>query len=245
MAAMNVGPTATKKTVLEQLLEQGMVLVALDARVHGVDVPTHLGKDPQLRLNLSYRFGLPMTVEDWGVAATLTFAGVPYSCRFPWAAIFLLVSHVSGQPYLFPDDIPAELLSQAPEMAASMVPRTSGSAAGESERPKLTLISSKPVSPEETKLAAPVAAAVDHAEGAAAAAKPPRTKGERRVSTTTSKRKNARQESSASPLENETVDVPPATNVELAPSDDPSAASDQDNPRPQRPRRRGHLRLVK
>ncbi len=29
-----------------------------------------------------------------------------------------MVSHVSGQPYLVPDDIPAELLSQSPEMAA-------------------------------------------------------------------------------------------------------------------------------
>lgn len=134
---MNVGPTATKKNVLEQLLEQGMVLVALDARIGGVDVPTHLGKDPQLRLNLSYRFGLPMAVDDWGVCATLTFAGVPYDCRFPWTSIFLMVSHVSGQPYLFPDDIPAELLSQSPDMATdaqAVVPKAGP------ERPKLTLV---------------------------------------------------------------------------------------------------------
>ena len=185
---MNVGPTATKKNVLEQLLEQGMVLVALDARVEGVDVPAHLGKDPQLRLNLSFRFGLPMVVDEWGVAATLTFAGIPYNCRFPWTAIFLMVSHVSGQPYLFPDDIPAELLTQAATDHAQNTEQTrtddalprAGVPAG---RPKLTL-----VQPAGVASSMPDAAI------------------------------------------EETLSPP---------------TPDEDSPRPRRPRRRGHLRLVK
>jgi stringent starvation protein B len=107
-ASMDVRDTESKKTVLTDLLEQGMVLVTLDARCAGVDVPKHLGGDAQLRLNLSYRFGLPMQLDDEAVTATLTFAGTPYACRLPWNAIYLFVSHVTGRPILFPADVPSE-----------------------------------------------------------------------------------------------------------------------------------------
>ncbi|MBN1961893.1 MAG: hypothetical protein JW841_13185 [Deltaproteobacteria bacterium] len=105
---MDVRDRESKKTVLNELLAQGMVLVTLDARSDGVDVPQHLRGDAQLRLNLSYRFGLPMQLDDVGVNATLTFSGTPYPCRLPWSAIYLLVSHVSGRPILFPADVPSE-----------------------------------------------------------------------------------------------------------------------------------------
>jgi stringent starvation protein B len=227
------GPTATKRSVLEQLLDQGMVLVALDARVDGVDVPSHLAGDPQLRLNLSYRFGLPMSVESWGVRATLTFAGVPFTCRFPWAAIFLVVSHVSGQPYLFPDDIPAELLNEAPEMAATLGPPTTG------KRPKLTLIRSdssknapesepgepaRPVGRRRSPAKATVAS-IDAKEGASGAAeRPPK----RRPAAA----KAVKPVPSPAPAEaaKAAEDSPPPS-----PADSPASS----------PRRRGHLRLVK
>jgi stringent starvation protein B len=105
---MDVRDTESKKTVLTELLEQGMVLVTLDARCEGVDVPKHLAGDAQLRLNLSYRFGLPMQLDDEAVTATLTFAGTPYACRLPWNAVYLFVSHVTGRPILFPSDVPSE-----------------------------------------------------------------------------------------------------------------------------------------
>lgn len=154
MPPMNVGPTATKKNVLEQLLDQGMVLVALDARIDGVEVPSHLGRDAQLRLNLSYRFGLPMTVDDWGILATLTFAGVPFACRFPWRSVFLLVSHVSGQPYLFPDDIPPELLSQATAEAGidAKIFTSADIAPTPAARPKLRLVKTDAESASEDGL---------------------------------------------------------------------------------------------
>jgi stringent starvation protein B len=108
---MDVRDPESKKAVLTELLEQGMVLVTLDARCQGVDVPKHLRDDAQLRLNLSYRFGLPMRLDDGGVSATLTFAGTPYACRLPWVSIYLLVSHVTGRPILFPGDVPVEFAS--------------------------------------------------------------------------------------------------------------------------------------
>jgi stringent starvation protein B len=105
---MEVRNADNKRVVLAELLEQGMVLVTLDARTEGVDVPPHLRDDAQLRLNLSYRFGLPMILDEGGIRATLTFAGSPYPCCLPWRAVYLFVSHVTGRPILFPDDVPTE-----------------------------------------------------------------------------------------------------------------------------------------
>jgi len=105
---MEVRDPDSKKDVLVELLDQGMVLVTLDARAEGVDVPRHLREDAQLRLNLSYRFGLPMELDEAGVRATLTFAGSAYPCRLPWRALYLFVSHVTGRPVLFPGDVPPE-----------------------------------------------------------------------------------------------------------------------------------------
>ncbi len=97
---------ATKRALLEQLLEQSMVMVTIDARMRGVVVPDHLAADPQLRLNLSYRFGLPMQIDDSCIEATLTFGGVPFPCRLPWNSIYVMVPHSSGEPYFFPADAP-------------------------------------------------------------------------------------------------------------------------------------------
>jgi stringent starvation protein B len=99
-----------KRELLESLLERGMVMVVLDARRPGVAVPPHLARDPQLRLNLSWRFGFSMELDDWGVKATLTFGGQPFLCRLPWNSIYVMVSHAErDQQYLFPTDLPEEL----------------------------------------------------------------------------------------------------------------------------------------
>src|SRR5262249_21679917 len=90
-----------------------MVMVTLDARRPGVDVPARFQGDSQLRLNLSYRFGQPMDVKDWGVHATLTFSGVPHSCKLPWPAIYGMISHVTAEQYPFPEDVPDEVVRSA------------------------------------------------------------------------------------------------------------------------------------
>lgn len=112
--SMNLVHSEKKRELLETLLEKGMVLVAVNGRFPGVDLPEHLRGDPQVNLNLSYRFGWPMEVGEWGVRATLTFGGKPYDCALPWQAIFLAVSHVSQERYLFPADVPDELLPGSP-----------------------------------------------------------------------------------------------------------------------------------
>lgn len=110
--------SAAKRTVLEKLLEQSMVLITLDARADQVMVPSHLQGDPQLRLNLSFRFGLPIEITETGVSVTLTFGGVPSECFLPWHSIYMFVSHSTGQPFMFPADIPADVAPIAEDAAA-------------------------------------------------------------------------------------------------------------------------------
>jgi stringent starvation protein B len=241
MPAMNVGPTATKKSVLEQLLDQGMVLVALDARIEGVVVPPHLGRDAQLRLNLSYRFGLPMSVDDWGILATLTFSGTPFNCRFPWDSVFLLVSHVTGQPYLFPDDIPPELLSQATAEAGIdaqvfMAQKPSGSPSGP---PKLQLVRA----PQGDEDATPDADAGTQAEpkprpAAASRAQPTAGIGKRRTKRSPAATRLTPEPNA--PAGDKPADAPDAPAAQT-PQDSGSDTPPEDKPR----RRPSHLRVVK
>ena len=102
-----------KRETMESFLAEGMVLVQLDSRVDGVQVPDHLAGDPTLRLNISGRFGLPLDLDEWGIHATLTFQGDPFECKLPWNAIYIVISHVTGEPCLFPSDVPPEYVSEA------------------------------------------------------------------------------------------------------------------------------------
>ena len=100
-----------KRSALERLLDLGLVQVGLDARHEEVQVPPHLVNDLQLRLNLSYRFGLPLDLDDVGIHTTLTFAGTNFDCLIPWDSVYLMISHVSGESLLYPSDVPPELLT--------------------------------------------------------------------------------------------------------------------------------------
>lgn len=242
MRAMNVGQSANKKGVLEELLGLGMVLVALDARAEGVTVPDHLDHDPQLRLNLSYRFGLPLSIDPWGISATLTFGGVPHECRFPWKSVFLLVSHVNGEPYLFPDDVPQELLSQAGidgawQLHDSILPSAPA-------RPKLSLLSDPDADDSDVgDDDDDDGDADDSAEISDADATTDPEDPERR--TTRPAPAALRQPRGASSRPR------PSANKPVVPREVPQAADDGDDddttppPAPSQGRQRGHLRVIK
>jgi len=120
----NDTPEPTKRELLETLLAGGMVLIHLDARVRGVDVPPGLRDEGELGLNLSYRFEGPLAVEDEQVQATLSFAGVPYACTLPFEAIYAMVTHDSGEGYFFPADAPPTALAA---LAAVLEEESAGS----------------------------------------------------------------------------------------------------------------------
>lgn len=78
-----------KRSQLEQLLGRGVVLVQLDARQPGVQVPKELRGRARLGLNLSYQFPpYDLEVTRWGFSQTLSFGGKPCLCRVPWSAVY-------------------------------------------------------------------------------------------------------------------------------------------------------------
>ncbi len=106
----------SKRASLERLLEHGMVMVHVDARRPGVRVPAALRGDPQLRLNLSYRFAThDLSVSDDYVRCTLSFQGVPFYCELPLGAVFAIASHVTGDALVWPETL-AAALEPAPEV---------------------------------------------------------------------------------------------------------------------------------
>ena len=161
-----------KRDTLDSFLAEGMVLVQLDSRLDDVCVPEHLKGDPTLRLNISGRFGLPLEVDDWGVRATLTFQGDPFECQLPWKAIYIIISHVTGEPCLFASDVPPEYVSEAlghlknkatPLAQAQPQPQPEPAADPESNRMHLRLVHDEPESSEPTS--EPEVAAEDHDDG--------------------------------------------------------------------------------
>ncbi|WNG45237.1 stringent starvation protein B [Archangium minus] len=102
-----------KKARLLAALDKGMVMIHLDARRPGVLVPSSLRNEAHLRLNLSYRFDPPdLTVGEWGVRCTLSFSGSRFTVAVPWSALFAITSHVTKEFWMYPDDMPPELIQQ-------------------------------------------------------------------------------------------------------------------------------------
>lgn len=142
--APKYGTPAHKRACLEALLENGMVMVQLDASRDGVDVPPHLAGNATLRLNLSLAFQLDtFEIDDDGVRANLSFQGVRHLCVMPWAAVYAVLQHGTERMIVFPDDVPEEA---AEEWEAAMAARKREAELGEAEaprpvaRPKLRLV---------------------------------------------------------------------------------------------------------
>ncbi len=105
----------TKRDRLLDLLADGMVLVRLDARRPGVKVPPAHASDPDLALNLSYRFASrDLEVGPEGISCTLSFSGALFRCELPLSAIHAAASHVTGVAYVWPEALAGEPLGEPP-----------------------------------------------------------------------------------------------------------------------------------
>ena len=103
----------SKPEALRAFLDKGLTMIHLDARCDGVVVPRQFVGQRDLRLNLSYRFsGSAMDIDEQRVEATLTFGGMPFRCRIPLLAVYALTSQVTGAGLVFPESLPAELVSE-------------------------------------------------------------------------------------------------------------------------------------
>ena len=148
-------PTKSKQDIIDELLDKGMVQVLVDTRLEGVKVPAHLLGDLQLRLNLSRRFGLPLVFDEKGILATLTFQKVPHECRLPWDCIYAIISYVTGEPFLFPEDVPLEVVLEAdnsidgpPTTTPSVAPQAQPAFDQSPDGPALRVVTEADAEPE-------------------------------------------------------------------------------------------------
>jgi len=101
----------TKKETLLGFLSRGVAMIHLDARRPGVIVPPQYTGDAHLRLNLSYRYSIPdLDISEERVQATLSFGGRPFRCILPWASVFGITSHGTGDGQVWPEDLPVEVV---------------------------------------------------------------------------------------------------------------------------------------
>jgi stringent starvation protein B len=111
-----VMPPPDKRTVVDDLLSRGPVLVHFDARRTDVQVPPRFVREAKLVLRFGYALSPPipdLLVDDSGVSGTLTFGGVPFHCVLPWPAIFAAVQDGDQRGMVWPDDIPDDLIDAA------------------------------------------------------------------------------------------------------------------------------------
>lgn len=97
-------PLPSGPAVTHELLRQGPVIVHVDARHDGVEVPEPLRHRFDLRFELTDGSG----VDDDQLIGELVFGDEPRRCVFPWRAVFALVGQ-DGLGMVWWDDVPSEL----------------------------------------------------------------------------------------------------------------------------------------
>src|ERR1700694_1944230 len=125
----------SKRHVLLAFLERGVAMLHLDARRPGVSGPQQFRDEAHLRLNLSYRYGIPdLVVDDVHVQATLSFGGRSFQCQMPWEAVFGITSQ-GGVGQVWPEDLPVEVTAERDEALQPVEPRRPALSAVESDAP--------------------------------------------------------------------------------------------------------------
>src|SRR5688572_3633426 len=80
-----------KQRFFEARLQRGSAFLHLDARRPGVRVPAPFAQEPHLVLQYGYQMKIPipdLSINEWGVRATLSFSRSPFATAIPWAAVF-------------------------------------------------------------------------------------------------------------------------------------------------------------
>jgi len=105
-----------KQIVLELFLAFGTTRVAVNGAHSLIKLPEYLLGNPNVHLDLSYNFGtnFPMSLDDDGIRAVLSFNKTPFSCFIPWDALWLVMSQDSSKPHLilFPESVPPSVQKQ-------------------------------------------------------------------------------------------------------------------------------------
>lgn len=124
-----------KRKIFDELLQQGITALHLDARRPDVTVPAHLAGQAWLVLNYSWRYGVhDFRFDDEAVEASLSFNGRPSFCRVPWSAVFAVTDPSRTQGYIWHDEVPGEVVPAAAAPKASK-PKTPRAAKAKSAAP--------------------------------------------------------------------------------------------------------------
>jgi stringent starvation protein B len=101
----------SKKDAFLALLREGWTSLHLDARRAGVIVPDHLKGEAHLVLQYGHDLPIPipdLTVDEHGVAATLSFSRMPQYTVVPWTAVYVVASE-DGRGVLYSPDVPDDV----------------------------------------------------------------------------------------------------------------------------------------
>lgn len=114
-----------KRLVLCEMLKDAWVYVHIDPRREGIVLPDFLRDQPRVVLQYGYNMPVPLhdlTIDEKGIAATLSFRRTMHATFIPWSAVFAMTD---GEKHgmVWPDDVPADLEAgpapQPPPPAAS------------------------------------------------------------------------------------------------------------------------------
>jgi stringent starvation protein B len=111
MPAMTRDPRS-KATIVLKLLEEGDIMLCLDARHKGVAVPREHAQNPSLRLILNLNFPSPIDVTDEGVSVNLSFGGRRFDCWVPMDALWAVFNPESMQGMMWPESMPPEVQAE-------------------------------------------------------------------------------------------------------------------------------------
>jgi hypothetical protein len=98
-----------QRTVIERLLEAEQVLVHINPRFSGTDLPAHLAENRSVTLRLSRFFRGALFTDADGISAELLFGSSYFTCVLPWGAIWG-ASSMEGDEYIWSDAAPEQIL---------------------------------------------------------------------------------------------------------------------------------------
>lgn len=144
----------TKQKILafDKWMKGDHVMVHLDSRCSGVEVPEFLFNQPSLTLKLSYHFQGEVKRDDNAISAYLRFSGTYHKCVIPWTAVWGMTS-IEGENSIWAEDMPKEVLLKAGHDKLRELGKKLFNFAGKEQSSNSTPSeeNTKPSSPEDNK----------------------------------------------------------------------------------------------
>jgi stringent starvation protein B len=104
------GENQEKKKHLLRLLESGTVMMFIDSRMEEVLIPDDHKNNPQLALNLDYRFDVPdLNITNEKIEVTLSFNQIKHYCEIPFKSIYAIRCEEAEEVVIFLEDLPQKL----------------------------------------------------------------------------------------------------------------------------------------